>query len=194
LILPKGTREAFYEALDDVVEAADAVLAASIDRISGRTGAAEPVELARNMDTALDTLRARTKPLDNPLPRRRGRTSYQRAVAVLTGVDHYARSLARVSATVRDPGWAATLQPAADQVRANLGALRQLLRRMPGRIESAEVAVDAAEAYAARTQDAQRRVDVLSIARLLRRIDQVVVGFATDIDHREQATAEPPQA
>jgi hypothetical protein len=147
------------------------------------------------MDTALDTLRARTKPLHNPLPRRRGRTSYQRAVTVLTGVDHYARSLARASATVRDPGWAATLQPAADQVRANLGALRQmLLHRMPGRIESAESAVDAAEAYAARTQDAQRRADVLSIVRLLRRIDQVVAGFATDLNHWDGAAAEPPQA
>lgn len=40
----------------------------------------------------------------------------------------------------------------------------------------------------------QRRVDVLSIARLLRRIDQVVVGFATNLDHREQTTAEPSQA
>jgi hypothetical protein len=195
LILPKGTREAFDEALDDVVDAVDAVLAASIDRISGRPAAAEPVELARNMDAALDVLRARTKPLDNPVPRRRGRTSYQRAVAVLTGVDHYARSLARVSSTVRDPGWAATLEPAADQVRANLDALRQLLlHRTPGRIDSAEVAVDAAEARAARTQDAQQRADALSVARVLRRIDQVVVGFATDIDHREQATAEPPQA
>ncbi|MDQ3826618.1 MAG: hypothetical protein M3325_13120, partial [Actinomycetota bacterium] len=195
LVLPKGTREAFDEALDDLFDAVDAVLATSIDRILGRPSATGPVELARTMDTALDTLRARTKPLDNPLPRRRGRTSYERAVVVLTGVDHYARSLARVSVTVRDPGWAATLQPAADQVRANLGALRQLLlRRMPGRIESAEGAVDAAEAYAARTQDAQRRADVLSIARLLRRIDQVVVGFANDLNHSEGAAEQPPQA
>jgi len=96
---------------------------------------------------------------------------------------------------VRAPAWKATLEPAADQVRANLDALRQLLlHRTPGRIDSAEVAVDAAEARAARTQDAQQRADALSVARVLRRIDQVVVGFATDIDHREQATAEPPQA
>ena len=195
LVLPKGTREAFDEALDDLFDAVDAVLATSIDRILGRPSATGPVELARSMDTALDTLRARMKPLDNPLPRRRGRTSYERAVAVLTGVDHYARSLARVSGAVRDPGWAATLQPAAYQVRANLGALWQLLlQRTPGRVESAEGAVDAAEAYAARTQDAQRRADVLSIARLLRRIDQVVVGFANDLNHSEGAAEQPPQA
>jgi hypothetical protein len=142
-----------------------------------------------------DTLRARMKPLDIPLPRRRGRTSYRRAVAVLAGVDHYARDLARVSGLVHDPGWATILQPAADQVRANLAALRQLLlHQTPGRIESAEVAVDAAEAYATRTESAQRRADALSIARLLRRIDQVVGGFATDIDPRVQATAEASQA
>jgi uncharacterized membrane protein YccC len=96
---------------------------------------------------------------------------------------------------VRDPDWAATLEPAADQVRANLAGLRQLLlNRAPDRIESAEVAVDAAEAHAARTHDGQHRAQVLAIARLLRRIDQVVVGFATDLDHREQAAAERPRA
>jgi uncharacterized membrane protein YccC len=195
LVLPKGTREAFDEALDELVDAADAVLAASINQILGRRSPTAPLELARTMDTALDTLRARIKPLDNPLPHRRGPTSYQRAVAVLTGVDHYARSLARASSTVRDPDWAATLEPAADQVRANLAGLRQLLlNRAPDRIESAEVAVDAAEAHAARTHDGHQRAQVLAIARLLRRIDQVVVGFATDLDHQEQAAAERPQA
>ena len=195
LILPTRTREAFDQALDDFVDAADAVLAASIARILGQPSATGPVALARTMHTALDTLRTRMKPLDIPLPRRRGRTSYQRAVAVLAGVDHYARDLARASGLVHDPGWATILQPAADQVRANLAALRQLLlHQTPGRIESAEVAVDAAEAYAARTESTQRRADALSIARLLRRIDQVIVGFATDIDPRVQAIAEASQA
>ncbi|MCA1834919.1 MAG: FUSC family protein [Actinobacteria bacterium] len=158
LVLPKGTREAFDEALDDLFDAVDAVLATSINRILGRPSATGPVELARSMDTALDTLRARMKPLDNPLPRRRGRTSYERAVAVLTGVDHYARGLARVSGAVRDPGWAATLQPAAYQVRANLGALRQLLlQRTPGRVESAEGAARLRHGLAGYPDDRRRR-------------------------------------
>jgi hypothetical protein len=188
LVLPTRTREAFGEALDDMVDAIDTVLRASIDRILGRATGTRPIELARNMDNALGTLRARARLLDNPLPRRRGRTSYQRALQVLTGVDHYARSLARVSDTVRisdmrpDPAWAATLESAADRVRANLDALRLLLHHEPKQVGSAEVAVDAAEAYAVNTQDLQRRADMLTTARLLRRIDQAVVGLATDLE------------
>ncbi len=43
---------------------------------------------------------------------------------------------------------------------------------------------------AARTPDPHRRADLLGAARLLRRIDQAVVGFATDIGRRDE-TAEP---
>jgi uncharacterized membrane protein YccC len=191
LVLPKRTREAFNEALDEMVDAADVVLAAAVDRILGRETDTPPVELAREMDDALDTLRQRAKPLDNPLWRRRGQSSYQRALRVLTAVDHYARSLARLSDSVRDPAWAPTLDPAADRVRANLDALRQvLLRREAGEIWSAEDVIDAAEADAAQTPNPRRRTDLLSAARLLRRIDQAVVGFATDIGQRDEA-AEP---
>ncbi|MGH3999075.1 MAG: hypothetical protein ACRDTJ_16650, partial [Pseudonocardiaceae bacterium] len=154
LVLPKRTREAFNEALDEMVDATDAVLAAAVDRILGRQLDTPPVELAWDMDGALDTLRQRAKPLDNPLLRRRGRSSYQRALRVLSGVDHYARSLARLSDGVREPGWAPTLDPAADRVRANLDTLRyMLLRREAGEIRSAEDVIDAAEADAARTRE-----------------------------------------
>jgi uncharacterized membrane protein YccC len=193
LVLPKRTREAFSEALDEMVDAADVVLAAAVDRILGQEPGTPPVELAREMDDALDTLRQRAKPLDNPLPRRRGRSSYQRALRVLTSVDHYARSLARLSDGVREPGWAPTLNPAADRVRANLDALRRvLLRREAGEIRSAEDVIDAAEADAAHIPDPRRRADLLSAARLLRRIDQAVVGFATDIGQRDEAAEPPP--
>jgi hypothetical protein len=191
LVLPKRTREAFGEALDEMVDAANAVLAAAVGRILGREPDTPPVELAWKMDNALDLLRQRAKPLDNPLPRRRGRSSYQRALRVLSGVDHYARSLARLSDGLREPGWAPTLDPAADRVRANLGALRHLLlRHEAGEIRSAEDVIDAAEATAARTPDPRHRAELLGAARLLRRIDQAVVGFATDIGPRDEA-AEP---
>ena len=182
LILPKGTREAFGEALDTVVDAADATLAAAVDRILGRAPAGPPLELARDMDDALGVLRLRAKPLDNPLPRRRGRSSYQRALRVLGGVDHYARRLARLADSAVDPGWAATLDPAAARVRANLDGLRALLHhREPAGIASAEPEVDAAEAVAARTADHRRRAEMLTAVRMLRRIDQAVFGFATDL-------------
>jgi uncharacterized membrane protein YccC len=192
LILPKGTREAFGEALDTMVDAADAVLAAAVDRILGHRSGPSAVELARDMDDALGVLRLRAKPLDNPLPRRRGRSSYQRALRVLTGVDHYSRRLARISDTAEAPKWAPTLEPAAARVRANLDGLRLLLlHRDAGEICSAEDVVDAAETVAARTADHRRRAQLLTIARLLRRIDQAVVGFATDIGAGDATTASP---
>ena len=184
LILPKGTREAFGEALDTMVDAVDATLAGAVEKILGRgTAPAAPLELARDMDDALGVLRARAKPLDNPLPRRRGRSSYQRALRVLTGVDHYARRLARLSDSVESPGWAPTLRPAADRVRANLDGLRLLLHHHEPQhpISSAEDLVDAAEAQAARTEDHHRRVGALTVIRMLRRTDQAVVGFARDL-------------
>lgn len=183
LILPKRTQEAFGEALDEMVDTADSVVTTSIDQVLGRATGTGAVSLARDMGSALETLRARAEPLSSPLPRRRFRTSYQRALGVLSGVDYYARSLARVSDTVRDPGWTAALEPAVRGVRANLDGLRHLLLRRtpPQRIQSAEAAVDAAEVYAVRA-DCARRAGLLTITRLLRRIDQAVVGFASDID------------
>ncbi|MDB5067947.1 MAG: hypothetical protein JWM18_4381 [Chloroflexi bacterium] len=182
LVLPKRTREAFGDALDEMVDAADAVLAAAVDRILGRDPASPPGRLDRELQTALSTLRERSRPLDNPLPWRRGRSSYQRTLRVLTGVDHYARSLARVADDVREPGWAPALEPAGARVRTNLDALRRVLQhRHAGEIRSAEDVIDAAEAAAARTPDPHRRAALLHAARLLRRIDQAVVGFATDL-------------
>ncbi|WP_219417426.1 FUSC family protein [Pseudonocardia nigra] len=192
LVLPKRTREAFDEALDEFVDAADAVLAAAVDRIVGREPDTPPVELARDAGDALATLRQRAKPLDTVLLRGRGRSSYERALRVLTGVDHYARGLARLSDSVVESGWADTLDPAADRVRADLDVLRRLLLRREGAaagLRSAEELVDAAEEHAARLGDARRRVELLAAVWLLRRIDQAVVGFATDLTSPEPTVA-----
>jgi hypothetical protein len=56
-----------------------------------------------------------------------------------------------------------------------------------GQISSAEDLIDAAEAYAAHTPDPDRRANLLKAARLLRRIDQVVVTFTTDLSRADQA-------
>jgi uncharacterized membrane protein YccC len=189
LVVPKRAREAFSEALDEMVDTADAVLAASVERILGREPASPLGQLTRDLHQTLSTLRERGKPLDNPLPWRRGRSSYQRTLRMLTAVEYYVRRLARLADDIREPGWAPTLQPAAARVRANLNALRQMLqRRQTGRITSAEDLIDAAEAYAARIPDPDRRVALLSVARLLRRIDQVIFKFATDLGGADAAT------
>ena len=188
LVLPKRTREAFGEALDEMVDAADAVLAESVERILGREPASPLGQLTRDLHQALSTLRERTKPLDSPLPWRRGCSSYQRALRMLTAVEYYARSLARVADDISEPGWAPTLRPAATGVRTNLNALHQMLqRRETEKIASAEDLIDAAEAYAARTPDPDHRAALLGATRLLRRIDQVVVKFATDIGRAREA-------
>jgi len=182
LILPTGTREAFGTALDEVVDATYAVLDAAVERILGRPVAVAPVELARDLDAALGVLRQRAYPLDNPLPRRRGRSSYARAVRVFTAVDHYVRLLARISDVARAPDWAETLLPAVAQIRTNVDGLRALLMHVDGpEVISAERAVDQAEAHAAHHAEPELRRQLLVATRLLRRMDQAVYGFAVDL-------------
>lgn len=192
LVLPKGTREAFGESVEDFVDTADGVLDAAVATILGRgRSGAGALEGAREMDTSLATLRARTKPLLVNTPKRRGRSSHRRALRVFTIVDHYARSLARTAADLGSdptPGWGPTLEPALAAVRANLDGLRDVVvrgkRRSDGGqvlVHSAEDLVDRAEEQAARTPDPRRRNDALVVARLLRRIDQAVVALAVDL-------------
>jgi hypothetical protein len=192
LVLPRGTRAAFGEAVGEVVDAMDRVLGEATDRLVGRRTAAPAREGVRAMDDALATLRQRAQTLAAPFARRRARSSYQRGMRVLVVCDVYARSLARLADHAVDPGWAATLDPASDRVRANLDGLRDVLvggrRASDGgqvRARSAERLVDAAEEYAARTDDPHRRASMLTAARLLRRIDQAVVGLAVDLGAAE---------
>ena len=212
VVLPKGTRDAFADSLGSFVDAADAVLEAAVDRLVGRTPARSPVVLAREMDDALADLRLRVRPLSPAFGvRRRGRSSYQRGLRVMVGVDHYARSLARLSDTAAAgedrAAWAPTLDPAARAVRANLDALRDVLsqgrRRSDGGrvlVTSAEEAVDAAEGFAAQSREPHRRADMLTVARMLRRTDQAVVslasdlGAAPDVDDGSGAAQEPRSA
>ncbi|GAA3054258.1 FUSC family protein [Pseudonocardia yunnanensis] len=185
LILPKRTREAFGEALDEYVDAVDAVLATSVDRILGRESAEHSVELAKNVHDTMATLRTRAAPLDSPLPWRRGRSSYHRMVQVLSAVDHYTRFLARLADHVDAPGWS-SLCPAAERVQANLDGLRRaVLQRDPGEIRSAEDVIDAAESDASRQPD-PHRLERLAVSRMLRRIDQAVCTLAEDLRLRER--------
>ncbi|HEY2195583.1 MAG TPA: FUSC family protein [Actinomycetospora sp.] len=200
VVLPKGTREAFGEATEAFVDVADDVLSGAVGTILGDTVATPPLDRARDMDTALATLRARARPLLVDTPRRRGRSSHRRALRVAVVVDHYARALARTAADLGhapDPGWSPTLAPAATAVRANLDGLRDVVvrgrRRSDGGrvlVHSAEDLVDRAEAYAARGQDPHRRQDMLVVTRLLRRIDQAVVALAVDLGAAQDEEAD----
>jgi hypothetical protein len=174
LVLPRRTHDAYDEAHDDLVSTTDAVLAAATDQFLGRVPSGAPIELARDMDDALGTLRDRTAPLTGRW--RRASDDYRDALHVLAGIDHYARALARLSDRVRAPGWAGVWQPAVDRVRGNLDALHRT-GDQPAPV-SAEELIDAAEAWGARCVERGRRHDLLEAARLLRRIDQSVLALA----------------
>ena len=102
---------------------------------------------------------------------------------MFTSVDHYARLLARLADSARAPEWADTLTPAVDahphQRRRPPRA--PAARRVGPEVVSAESEVNAAEVAAARCTDPRKRGQLLVAARLLRRMDQAVVGFAVDL-------------
>ena len=152
----------------------DAVLAAATDQFLGREPSGAPIELARDMDDALGTLRDRTAPLTGRW--RRASDDYRDTLHVLAGIDHYARALARLSDDVRAPDWAAVLAAGG---RPGTGQPRRPAphRDQPAPV-SAEELIDAAEAWAARCVERRRRHDLLEAARLLRRIDQSVLALA----------------
>jgi uncharacterized membrane protein YccC len=180
LVLPRRTRDAYLEARDELLGAVDAVLAASTDRLVGRVPADEPVELARDMDDALRTLRERSAPLTSHWGRTADR--YRDALHAWSGIDHYARALARRSDGAQVPGWAPLLLPAVERVRANLDALRRVPVTDPGEaasaVRSADDLVDAAEAWAARCDDPVNRHHMLEAVSLVRRIDQSAAVLA----------------
>ena len=153
------------------------VLDAAAAQLLEQVPAGRPLDLVRDMDTALGVLRNRAKPLDNPLPRRRGRSSWQRALRVFAGVEHYARRLARLSDAAADPGWAPTLEPALDRIRANIDGLVALLLSRDGpAVSSAEDVVDAAEAAALGAAEVGQGVrepneDIVLVSRKLARPD-----------------------
>ncbi|MFP5071369.1 FUSC family protein [Pseudonocardia nantongensis] len=164
LILPTRSRTAFAEALDEALDAVGASLRSSVDRLLDRPGE-EPLEKAREVDTALATVRARAVPLEHPVARRPLRRGVHHTVRVVGALDHYSRLLAAQAAGTRAPEWAATLDPAVVRVRDNIDALRGILNdgwgppseraHGPGAdpadygVASAEDLLDAAEAAAA---------------------------------------------
>ncbi|MDQ4119604.1 MAG: FUSC family protein, partial [Actinomycetota bacterium] len=203
LVLPTRSRTAFGEALDDVLTSTADGVAAVVDRVLGRPGE-DPLEIARQLDTQLGTVRARARPLEHPVARRPLRRGVRHTVRVLGGMDHYVRNLAVTVRALNAPAWASTLDPAAQRVRQNLDALRRILLRgygprhggdrdPPPRIESAEELIDAAEA-AASAGPTRDRTALLAVARMLRRIDQLAGGLARELTGGPWSEPDPEPA
>ncbi|MDN5919593.1 MAG: FUSC family protein, partial [Pseudonocardia sp.] len=210
LILPTRSRTAFGDALDEAVQGVVAGLTASVDQILGRPGDKDPLELARELDASLSTVRTRARPLEHPIARRPLRRGVHHTVRIIAGLDYYVRMLASLTRTAWSPGWAGTLDPATDRVRENLEGLREILRdgygpsrTGPARrdeettgddarsVRSAEDLIDAAEADASAAGPSRERLALLAVARMLRRIDQLTVGLSRDLTGRSWVDPAP---
>ncbi|MET0189823.1 MAG: FUSC family protein [Pseudonocardia sediminis] len=209
LVLPTRSRTAFGDALVEAVDGVVAGLTGSVDRILGRPGDKHPLELARELDASVSTVRIRARPLEHPVARRPMRRGVHHTVRIIAGLDYYVRMLASLTETARSPDWAGTLDPATERVRQNLEGLRRILRdgygpsrRGRGRppagdtdvfpVVSAEDLIDAAEADASAAGPSRDRLALLGVARMLRRIDQLAVGLSRDLTGRSWVEPGPP--
>ncbi|MEV5595505.1 FUSC family protein [Streptomyces sp. NPDC052496] len=94
VVLPVHTDRRTDDLLGTVLTKLDEVVSASIDQLSGAP-AADLLGLSRDLDTALDELRASTRPLTHPIsPLRVRRQTVRYLVALLETSAYHARSLA----------------------------------------------------------------------------------------------------
>ncbi len=94
LVLPVHTDRRTDDLLGTVLTKLDEVVAASVDQLSGGP-ATDLLALSRDLDTALDDLRASTHPLTHPIsPLRVRRQTVRYLVALLETSAYHARSLA----------------------------------------------------------------------------------------------------
>ncbi|WP_050511739.1 FUSC family protein [Streptomyces rimosus] len=94
LVLPVHTDRRTDDLLGTVLTKLDEVVAASVDQLSGGP-ATDLLGLSRDLDTALDDLRASTRPLTHPItPLRVRRQTVRYVVALLETTAYHARSLA----------------------------------------------------------------------------------------------------
>nr|WP_242441109.1 FUSC family protein [Streptomyces sp. CB02923] len=94
IVLPVHTDRRTDDLLGTVLSKLDEVVSASVDQLSGGH-AADLLGLSRDLDTALDELRASTRPLTHPIsPLRVRRQTVRYLVALLETSAYHARSLA----------------------------------------------------------------------------------------------------
>ncbi|MCX3058245.1 FUSC family protein [Streptomyces beihaiensis] len=124
LVLPVRTDRRTDEHLATVLERLGDVVAGAVEQLSGGP-AVDLLDRARDLDTALDDLRASTRPLTHPITPLRGRRETARyVVALLETAAYHARSLAAT----------AELVPYSKRVAAD-PRLGRAARRIAGNIE-----------------------------------------------------------
>ncbi|MEU7576536.1 FUSC family protein [Streptomyces sp. NPDC041068] len=181
LVLPVRTSHRTDEELGTVLARLRDVVSAAVSQLSGGP-AVDLVDLARDLDTALDDLRSSTKPLTHPIaPLRARRQTARYVVALLETCAYHARSLAATAELVpssKSVAADARLALAGRRITHNIDLIAAQVRdeEPDGTIESgASIAsmLDSGRHEVLRTGSVAFRV-----LRHLQRLDEGIVGLA----------------
>ncbi len=185
LILPVRTDSRTDELLGTVLERLGEVVAGAVEQLSGGP-AVDLLDKARDLDTALDDLRASTQPLTHPITPLRGRRQTARyLVALLETSAYHARSLAATAELVpysKRIGADPRLARAAQRIDHNIDVLVAHVNETDttGRVESgasitAMLETDGLGMPAANTV-------TFRVLRHLQRLDEGITGLARPLD------------
>ncbi|MBL1087843.1 MULTISPECIES: FUSC family protein [Streptomyces] len=185
LVLPVHTDRRTDEHLDTVLVRLREVVAAAVEQLSGGP-AVDLLGLARDLDTALDELRAATRPLTHPItPLRVRRQTAQYLVALLETCAYHARSLAATAELVpysrtiaADP----RLSLAGKRIARNLDLIAARVRDEPAEGEVEAGASIAAMLEASDSPALRSGTVTFRVLRHLQRLDENVVGIARPLD------------
>ncbi len=185
VVLPVHTDRRTDELLGTVLVRLRDVVSAAVEQLSGGP-AVDLLGKARDLDTALDDLRASTKPLTHPItPLRVRRQTARYLVALLETCAYHARSLAATAELVPYSKTVAAdprLERAGRRIGHNIDLIvaRVLEESTEGEVESGvsiAAMLDAAGSGALRSGSVTFRV-----LRHLQRLDEGVVGLARPLD------------
>ncbi|WP_223206347.1 FUSC family protein [Streptomyces xanthii] len=185
LVLPVRTDSRTDEQLATVLERLGDVVAGAVEQLSGGP-AADLLDKARDLDTALDDLRASTQPLTHPItPLRERRQTARYLVALLETSAYHARSLAATAELVpysKRVGADPRLGRAARRIAHNIDVLVAHVTEADrsGRVESgasiaAMLETDGLGVPAANTV-------TFRVLRHLQRLDEGITGLARPLD------------
>ncbi|MCQ4082551.1 FUSC family protein [Streptomyces sp. RB6PN25] len=181
LVLPVRTHHRTDQQLREVLSRLSDVSRAAVDQLSGRPEAPEAdlLDLARELDTALDDFRRSTRPLTHPItPLRVRRRTARYIVALLETCAYHARSLAATAELVPS-----STRIAADPRLAQAGErIERNLRVLIGRLEGEQSGtVESGASVAASLVPGEPLGPGTVAFRVLRhvqRLDEGVVGLA----------------
>ncbi|MFE2989111.1 FUSC family protein [Streptomyces sp. NPDC059262] len=185
LVLPVHTDRRTDELLSTVLVRLGDVVSAAVEQLSGGP-AVDLLDKARDLDTALEDLRASTKPLTHPItPLRVRRQTARYLVALLETCAYHARSLAATAELVpysktiaADP----RLERAGVRIAHNIGVIDAHVRdeKTGGEVQAG--ASIAAMLEADGTGALRSGTVTFRVLRHLQRLDEGVVGLARPLD------------